>query len=587
MIIRHMASVAKRFIYLYNDQIWQAMHCLYGIFCFNPIQPVAVIMRHLPIIKSTLMSMGLILVLMLGITPSFATTAKILSKESASAEESVKATDSFGRETPRGTVQGFMRAITSDDYDLAANYLDGRYLAETQMANRDVVEHLVQTLDSGGRLFPDLQLSDTPEGNLSDNLPREVDKVGEIQLMNERFDILVTRRESDEGVVFWQISGQTLEQLPSKVAQTKTLAEQLNLVRDDMDNHQKQWLEVLAVILLVVAMCLIFYVAVWLLYMISKFLYTNIRKKPYRVTPSVIMPLALIFVAMLLPEVMVRVGVPLTLRSSFGRIKDIVAWGATAWLVLRLLDSVFRRAEANSLKRGRPEQVSILNLLRKIAKVFMVILAIIIIFGNLGFDLTTGIAALGVGGLALAFGAQKTIENLIGSVVVVADRPVHVGDYCKFGTYEGTVIDIGIRSTRIRTLNRTIVTVPNGEFSALQIENFTARDMFWFLHNLFIKRTADLAEVERMIADLQGFLASHSLTNDEWNQVWIKELRQDCYVIEMRAYIPAAGAQEFYDKQSQLILQVLKFLENYQVEHALPSQTVVLDDKNRLNQPDS
>ncbi len=544
-------------------------------------------MRHLPIIKSTLMSMGLILVLMLGITPSFATTAKILSKESASAEESVKATDSFGRETPRGTVQGFMRAITSDDYDLAANYLDGRYLAETQMANRDVVEHLVQTLDSGGRLFPDLQLSDAPEGNLSDNLPREVDKVGEIQLMNERFDILVTRRESDEGVVFWQISGQTLEQLPSKVAQTKTLAEQLNLVRDDMDNHQKQWLEVLAVILLVVAMCLIFYVAVWLLYMISKFLYTNIRKKPYRVTPSVIMPLALIFVAMLLPEVMVRVGVPLTLRSSFGRIKDIVAWGATAWLVLRLLDSVFRRAEANSLKRGRPEQVSILNLLRKIAKVFMVILAIIIIFGNLGFDLTTGIAALGVGGLALAFGAQKTIENLIGSVVVVADRPVHVGDYCKFGTYEGTVIDIGIRSTRIRTLNRTIVTVPNGEFSALQIENFTARDMFWFLHNLFIKRTADLAEVERMIADLQGFLASHSLTNDEWNQVWIKELRQDCYVIEMRAYIPASGAQEFYDKQSQLILQVLKFLENYQVEHALPSQTVVLDDKNRLNQPDS
>lgn len=586
MIIRQMALVAKRFIYLYNDQICQAMHCLYGIFCFNPIQPVAVIMRHLPIIKSTLMSMGLILVLMLGITPSFATTAKILSKDTAAVEET-KVTDSFGRETPRGTVQGFMRAITSGDYDLAANYLDGRYLAETQVSNREVVEHLVQALDSGGRLFPDLQLSDAPEGNLSDNLPREVDKVGEIQLMNERFDILVTRRESDEGVVFWQISGQTLEQLPSRVAKTKTLGEQLQLVRADMDNHQKQWLEVLALLLLVVAMCVIFYVVVWLLYTISKFLYTHIRKKPYRVTPSVIMPLTLIFVAMLLPEVMVRVGVPLTLRSSFGRIKDIVAWGATAWLVLRLLDSVFRRAEANALKRGRPEQVSILNLLRKIAKVFMVILAIIIIFGNLGFDLTTGIAALGVGGLVLAFGAQKTIENLIGSVVVVADRPVHVGDYCKFGTYEGTVIDIGIRSTRIRTLNRTIVTVPNGEFSALQIENFTARDMFWFLHNLFIKRTADLAEVERMIADLQGFLASHSLTNDEWNQVWIKELRQDCYVIEMRAYIPASGAQEFYDKQSQLILQVLKFLENYQVEHALPSQTVVLDDKNRLNQPDS
>lgn len=519
---------------------------------------------------------GVILAITFAITPSYATTSRILDNDTAAAE-TVNTSDSFGRETPRGTVQGFMRAITSGDYELAVNYLDGRYLAESEIANRDIVERLVQTLDSGGRLFPDLQLSDAPEGNLSDNLPREIDKVGEVHLMNEQFDILLTRRESDDGVVFWQIAGETLEQLPSKVTQNKTLAEQLHMVHADMDYDQRQWLELLALLLLVVALYLIFYVAVWILYNISKFLYTKIRNKPYRITPSVIMPLALILVAIMLPEVMVRVGVPLTLRSSFGRIKDIVAWGATAWLVLRLLDSVFRRAEANSLKRGRPEQVSILNLLRKIAKAFMVILALILIFGNLGFDLTTGIAALGVGGLALAFGAQKTIENLIGSVVVVADRPVHVGDYCKFGTYEGTVIDIGIRSTRIRTLSRTIVTVPNGEFSALQIENFTARDMFYFLHDIFIKRNADLAEIERMIADLEAFLVNHELTNSEWNQVWIKALRQDCYVIEMRAYIEASGAQEFYAKQSQLIIQVLDFLKAYEVEHALPTQTVQVE----------
>ena len=182
----------------------------------------------------------------------------------------------------------------------------------------------------------------------------------------------------------------------------------------------------------------------------------------------------------MLPEIMVQSGVPVTLRASVTRAKDVVAWLAMGWLALRLIDVVFRRAEAISLRRNRPEQVSILTLLRKVAKAFMLILALIIILGNLGFDLTTGIAALGVGGLALAFGAQKTIENLIGSVVVVADRPVHVGDYCRFGDMEGTVIDIGIRSSRIRTLNRTIVTLPNGEFSAMQIENYTARDMFYF-----------------------------------------------------------------------------------------------------------
>lgn len=135
----------------------------------------------------------------------------------------------------------------------------------------------------------------------------------------------------------------------------------------------------------------------------------------------------------------------------------------------------------------------------------MLILAVIIIFGNLGFDLTTGIAALGIGGLALAFGAQKTIENLIGSVVVVADRPIHVGDYCKFGAYEGVVIDIGIRSTRVRTLNRTVVTIPNGEFSALQIENYATRDMFHFLHNLYISKDTNLGKLQMMIDTLKVF----------------------------------------------------------------------------------
>ncbi|WP_064611199.1 mechanosensitive ion channel family protein [Moraxella catarrhalis] len=533
--------------------------------------------------KLSLMIIGMMLSLVMTVMPSHATTAKLLSNtQEKSAEIPV---DSFGRETPRGTVQGLLRAIASEDYELAANYLDGRYLASTKTPNREVVEHLVIALDAGGKLYQDLQISGVSEGDLSDNLPSDIDKVGELRLMNDNIDILLNRRVSEDGMVFWQVSSQTLAALPEKTIYAQTLSERLKLSQPGTHSQTKHWLELVSLGILVIGLYLAINLVVWVLYWVSKWLYITIRKNRFRITPSVIMPLSLVFLAMILPEVMVRVGVPLTLRSSFGRIKDIVAWGATAWLMLRLLDSVFRRAEANSLKRGRPEQVSILNLLRKVAKAFMVILAIILIFGNLGFDLTTGIAALGVGGLALAFGAQKTIENLIGSVVVVADRPVHVGDYCKFGTYEGTVIDIGIRSTRIRTLNRTVVTVPNGEFSSLQIENFTARDMFYFLHDLFIKRTADLAEIERMITNLQEFLAAHRLTNYEWNQVWIKELRQDCYVIEMRAYIDADGAQDFYAKQTLLILEVLKFLEDYHIEHAMPSQAITITKNDDPNPP--
>ncbi len=97
-----------------------------------------------------------------------------------------------------------------------------------------------------------------------------------------------------------------------------------------------------------------------------------------------------------------------------------------------------------------------------------------------GYNTTTLLAGLGIGGVALALASQKTIENLFGSVAVISDRPVSVGDFCKFGSSMGTVEDIGLRSTRIRTLDRTLVTVPNGSFSTMTLENFDRRDKTLF-----------------------------------------------------------------------------------------------------------
>lgn len=519
--------------------------------------------------------------------PSHATTAKLGLKTNKSQESAEVWSDSYGRDTPRSTVQGFMSALSSEDTELASRYLETSFLSKSKLPNADIVAQFKQALDTGGRLEPLLQLSDAKEGDVGDLLPHDQEKVGSIRIVDKSVDVLLVRKVDKDGNRYWQFSGETLANLPDVHTTGRTWSSYFEIEQlKGVKLFDLELSKMIALVVMIVISLMVVYVLVWLIYSMSRWVFPRLTGKRFAISSDVIMPIAIIIVAMLLSEIMLRAGVPVTIRTPVVRLKEAVAWIATTWLAFRLIDGVFRRAEANSLKRGRPEQVSILGLLRKLAKVFMMILAIIIIFGNLGFDLTTGIAALGVGGLALAFGAQKTIENLIGSVVVVADRPVHVGDYCKFGVYEGTVIDIGIRSTRIRTLNRTIVTVPNGEFSALQIENFTARDMFWFLHELFIKRTADLAEVERMIVDLEEFLLKHELTNAEWTQVWLKQLRQDCYVIEMRAYINADGAQDFYAKQTQLVLRVLKFLENYQVEHALPSQSVVLDDKNHLNQAD-
>lgn len=481
-------------------------------------------------------------------------------------------TDSFGRDTPRSTMQNFVKTLSEQDFELTAYYLDSDYLKKHN--TKTTINTLQTALDMGGRLEPDLSLSDKPEGDLADKLPSDSEKVGVIDIGDESIDLFLTKKIDKNNVIYWQISKQTLQELPKNLKPTHpTLASWFGLdFLADKQLFEHKLSDIVSLAMLLVMGILLFWGSLASVWVLCAFLYPKFAKKPFAIPFKALLPLAIVLLAMALPEIMVQMGVPVTLRSAVTRGKEVASSLAMAWLALRVIDVVFGRAEAGSLRRKRPEQVSILNLLRKVTKAFMLILAVIVIFGNLGFDLTTGIAALGVGGLALAFGAQKTIENLIGSVVVVADRPVHVGDFCRFGNMEGVVIDIGIRSSRIRTLNRTIVTVPNGEFSAMQIENYTARDMFYFYHFLYLKRSTTPNEVAKLITHLEQFLQNHEYVNDEWTKVRLSELHKDAYVVEMRCYLNAPDVNVFYDRQTRLLVDVLNEVADCGIEHALPTQ---------------
>ena len=121
------------------------------------------------------------------------------------------------------------------------------------------------------------------------------------------------------------------------------------------------------------------------------------------------------------------------------------------------------------------------------------------------------LAGLGIGGIALAFGAQKTVENLFGGVVIITDQPVRVGDLCRFGTRVGTVEDIGLRSTRLRTPERSMVSIPNAEFASGQIENLSLRDGYRFEQNM----TVDYSQHPDSRESMLGFIEKREERNFE------------------------------------------------------------------------
>ena len=204
------------------------------------------------------------------------------------------------------------------------------------------------------------------------------------------------------------------------------------------------------------------------------------------------------------------------------------------------------------------------------------LLATVAVLDTLGVDVTTGIAALGIGGIALALGAQKAGENLIGSLNVIADRPVQVGDFCRAGDIVGTVEDIGMRSTRIRTNERTLVTIPNGDFSSREIENFAKRDRFLFNPTIGVEYGISAGQLRRAVEIIEQILRDHHLIEKDGLRARFAHFGESSLDIEIWSYIMVADYAESRLIRQELLLAIFERLKAAGLAIAYPTRTVHL-----------
>jgi len=195
-------------------------------------------------------------------------------------------------------------------------------------------------------------------------------------------------------------------------------------------------------------------------------------------------------------------------------------------------------------------------------KIGIALTAAVTVLSNWGYNTTTIVAGLGVGGVAIALAAQKTIKNLFGGVAVITDRPVTVGDFCKFGDRVGTVEDIGLRSTRIRTPDRTLLTVPNGAFSTMTLENFSQKDKTWFHVMLNRRRETTPDQVRELLRAITGILKKNPKVETGSHPVRFVGLGAASLDLEVAAYVLAIDDDELLPIQEDLYLRILDAVEN-------------------------
>jgi len=483
--------------------------------------------------------------------------------------------DEFGRGSPRGTVKGYLAACREGDYEKAANYLDLRRIP----GNGPTVARQLQIILSR-TLWVDVDvLSQEHAGRSNDGLPPYRDRLGTINKKAGKVDILLQSVPREDGVTIWKIAGVTVAQVPDLYNEfgyggLEHFLPKIFFELQFLDIALWQWIGLLVLVLLaaVVSWFLTVFV-VRLLGTVVAFTKTTIDDK-MRVEAAG--PIRLAIAVLLFRTGLVPLGLGVKATEFISSLLSALFIVAVTWLLLRVTNVLSSVVEERLVGRGEVGAMGLVPPGRKFVKAIVVIFAFVAILSNFGFNVAALLAGLGVGGIAVALAAQRTIENLFGGIVLYTDQPVRVGDFCRFGDKLGTIEEIGIRSTRIRTLDHTVITVPNAKFSNMELDNITARERIRLLAVVTVRYETTPDQLRYILVEIRKLLYSHERVISDTPRVRFINFGAYSLDIEVVTYINTTDWAEFLGIREDIFLRIMDIIKASGTGFAFPSQTLYM-----------
>jgi MscS family membrane protein len=418
--------------------------------------------------------------------------------------------DPLGRSTPRGTVLGFLHAAKNGDYKQAADYLQLSN-DEREEEGESIARQLHALVDHAfvGRVGP---VSDHREGSTEAGIPRDRERIGEFRVPGSDVNVELVRVSEPGSDEIWLFSSQTLAAVPELFTQLEVSRIDSRLpgfLVTDRVFSTPLWRWV-AFLLLIPASLGLSWLIVYLL-RDSQRIWSRWRHHPVvqDIHQSIAAPSILILTTVFHQIGVAFLGLPLLIRMYYHRVAGVVLIVGATWLVFRLVNKwgEFARTQARTGSGYRSGAILILG--QRIFKALVVIIAVFIVFSIFGFDMTTVIAGLGISGVVVAFAAQKTLENLFGGVSVLGDEVIRVGETCRIEGRVGSVEDISLRSTRIRTLERTELSVPNGELASMNVENLSRRDKWLLEETIGVRCDTTPEQLRSILRGIRSLLDAH------------------------------------------------------------------------------
>lgn len=435
------------------------------------------------------------------------------------------------------------------------------------------IEQLARFVEAKGIIVDKSAIPDDP--NYVDTMHLDLHEY----LLTPRFAELYLEKIGDR----WYLSKETVDQIPILFEKAYPFGSDrlLNYLPGDQSTYMGLMLwQYLAILILVVVSFVFNKGLSWVVhYIITRILFKFGRQELARTyIKPVVRPFSLMIafaiVSMFLPILQLPLKVSHYLNLGFAGL--IPLFGTIG--AYNMIDIIALYFEKLAHKSESTLDDQLVPLFRKIAKTFVIIIGGVYVLANLNVQLVPLLATLSIGGLAFALAAQDTIKNFFGSLMIFVDKPFQVGQWITASGIDGTVEEVGIRSTRIRTFSNSLIYVPNGKLADATIDNHGLRSYRRFSTNLAITYDTPPDLVEMFIKGLRKIVDVHPNTRKDTYHIYMNNLNSHSLDIKFYIFFTVPTWGEELEARHEVIISILKLAHTLGVNFAFPTQTLHVQD---------
>ncbi|MFP4496898.1 MAG: mechanosensitive ion channel family protein [Vulcanimicrobiota bacterium] len=247
------------------------------------------------------------------------------------------------------------------------------------------------------------------------------------------------------------------------------------------------------------------------------------------------------------------------------------------WLLLRMVDVGTKYMTDKYTEKNPTVATALFPLINKTIKIFLVLITFILIVQNLGYSVSSLLAGLGIGGIAVAMAAKDTLANIFGSFMIFIDRPFVIGDWIVVNDVEGTVEDVGFRTTKIRTFAKNEVSIPNNIVANTSIQNFSRRPQRRISTTIGVTYGTPPEKLEQAIERIKQIIFEHPNTSKETILVYFSEFSASSLGIFCNFFINSSEWVTFLEARQEIYISIMRAFNELDIDFAFPSQSIYLE----------